>query len=129
VAARYQPLFGRQKLLYEIAKALSAVVDSLSTWMAAGAETLKADPSFAGLWLRAWPAAVDVTNKRVAPPKDDIAQLPRDPDGKKLREVNGPRRRLPFSSFSTSPSAARSALSVLLIRTMPWWRYEMLTPS
>jgi hypothetical protein len=55
--------------------ALPALVDGLSGWMAEWAETLKTDPAFAALWLRAWPAAVETTNKRAPPEEDEIGEL------------------------------------------------------
>jgi hypothetical protein len=55
--------------------ALPALVDRLSGWMAEWAETLKTDPAFAALWLRAWPAAVETTNMRAPPEEDEIGEL------------------------------------------------------
>lgn len=55
---------------------MGVIVKGLSTWMADWAESLKADTRFAALWLRAWPFAVEVTNKLEAPPdEENIAEI------------------------------------------------------
>ncbi|WP_210339296.1 hypothetical protein [Bradyrhizobium arachidis] len=50
---------------------LETMIDGLSGWIADWAGSLKGNPMFSALWLRAWPPAVDVTNKRGTPSKDD----------------------------------------------------------
>jgi hypothetical protein len=54
---------------------LAMMADALSDWMASWVESLKTDPLFAVLWLRAWPAAVAVTNQRTPPEDEDISGL------------------------------------------------------
>jgi hypothetical protein len=56
-------------------QALSAFVDGLSGWMATWVDILKSNPAFAALWLRAWPVAVEATNKRAPLQQNDVNEL------------------------------------------------------